>query len=311
MKRIINKNSGMNKIKFLFCILTAAVVLTSCLDDKKYLDLTNTGTIIEFPLGQNGSLNVFSVLPGTPTTDTAIALNIASPQVLDRDVTVIVRPNVTAVTDYNTVHGTNFEFLPDSLYTVENYKVTIPAGYRIGRLKIKFNFPKFDLSGSYAVAFEIAEVSPAGITISGNYNTFLWTLGVRNKWDGVYSIRGYTLREGDADRTGLFGPLEVELRTAGPNSVDLYPGHVWGGPVGGGIAATITPRYTINNDNTLTLTSSGGPFPAGITNSSNRGTSYPSRYVPATKTFFAEYTWSGGITNRLATDTLRFLRLRD
>lgn len=297
---MINKNSGMNKIKLLFCILVVSGVFTSCLDDKKFLDIANTGAIVEFPRGSADNLNVFSVLPGTPVTDTAIAINIASPQMLDRDVTVTLRQNVTVITDYNTVHGTAFETLPDTLYTVESYKVTIPKGFRIGRLKMRINFPKFDLSKSYAIAFQIAEVSPAGITISGNYNTFIWTLGVRNQWDGIYRVKG----TGTHPTAAFSGPFSYQncdaftLETSGPNSVDLKPGQPFSN------AGTLNifgvfPRFNIAANNIVTVS----PGPGNAVTFFTPAGGYPSRYVPATRTFYVQVGWTPAAP-RVFIDTL-------
>jgi hypothetical protein len=286
-----------------YVLLLAVMSTTGCLKDEKYMAIDETGAVVEFPVGGPGVVNnVLDVTPFLGTSlDTSIAINIASPQVLDRDVQVTVQLTPTIITDYNTNNGTTYTPLPLANYRIENYTVTIPKGYRIGRLPIRFALTQLDLSKSYAIAMQIVRVS-AGLTISGNFNKFLWSLSVKNQYDGYYQTKGAafhpTYSNYTWDSQGVFACGDgFSLVTSGANSVDLIPGQPLFTAGSLTYFSAVLPRFTVNTTtNKVSITSTN-------TTVFVQYPTYDSRYDPATKTFYVKYGWSG---DRVATDTFTY-----
>lgn len=248
---------------------------------------------------------------------------------LNTELHVQLREDPSAIEVFNSVHGTAFIPLPGEYYaanssnpkTGTDFTVTFNAGEFSKFLKIDFlNVNGWDLSQSYAMAFTIVGADDgAQVTqdvqldtanhISSYNRTVVVEIGPRNQWDGIYRLKGYILRAGDASATGTVGPKEIGLVTTGSYSVRYDRTHGWANQSTIGIAASVSnPTYTVDpGTNLVTVTSDGGDFPAGIMNAPG----YTSKYDPATKTFYAYGTWSAaGVTSRLMADTLVYLRPR-
>lgn len=295
----------MHKLKFPLLMLAISVSLLSCLKDKAFMDVSNTQALIEFTalggVGGNNAATVaaplsFSLVPPLTIIDTVITVNIASPQVLNQNVAVTIAVDTTLVGLSDTANGNNYEVLPDSLYSVPNLQITIPAGYRIGKIPIKLKLTNYDfINHKYAIGFRITDAK--GLIISSNANSFLLSLDVRNKYDGIYTMKGYTLRAGDATKTGNFNPMDMPLITAGASSVQFGATQVWADNTG------VAPSV---GQVTLTVTEAGTLYPVTISSAggSSNDPGYTSVYNPAKKTFYISYTWGAGPTARLATDTL-------
>lgn len=164
-----------NYSKYLKIIFASIMLISmsSCLKKDGIPDLSSVAPVIEFPLGGPGLvLNRWSNLPKTKT-DTAVALNIASPDPLNQDATIKVKVDASVVDAYNVSKGTTYVAIPASAYTIESTDIVIKAGYRIGRVKIKLNFDQFDASKKYVLGLSISD-APSGMIISGNYGKYLW-----------------------------------------------------------------------------------------------------------------------------------------
>ena len=156
--------------------LLSAVILSSCLKDTPYMDVSNTAPIIEFGTSPaNGSYGPFTYNGDTtasPAIDTAVALVIASPQVLSKAVTVTIKVDTSQISAYNSANDSNYVALPASYYSIGSTTITIPAGYRVGRISVKLNFPQFPATHRYALPLSITD--GGGLLISGNASTFMW-----------------------------------------------------------------------------------------------------------------------------------------
>jgi len=307
-----------------------AIIASGCLKDEEYdngkiQSVRSAGTqkIIEIKLTAASVENVLSLALDESLNDTVIDLipvNLASVDPAPQDLHVTLAANPQIIADYNAAHtdttvtpsnpdpsGVVTHYQVAELYTIVNPGgiVTIPKGSHTGYLQIKFK-PSDFLGDTYAVGFTLNKIDESGYTLSGNMNNGMVVINIKNQYDGVYSRKGYALRAGDADLTGPIGPDEISLTTLSGNTVQWIENHQWGNG-GGQLAATIAyPIWTINNDNTVTVTSDGGPFPSGLMNFPG----YDSRYVPATRTFYVKATWGGGPGVREMTDTLVYLRPR-
>lgn len=286
----------MNKKFFIGSLIALTAFSSGCLKDDKYSEIDKTGAIVEFPIGGPGVVeNSYDVTDISKNLDTTIAINIASPQPLDRDVKITVRVTPTIVTEYNTVHGTTYTPLPANVYSIEDYTITIPKGYRIGRFKVKFLFPQFSLSETYAFALQI--VDAPGLTISGNYNKFLWVFNLRNQYDGLYTLRSRTVHPTNATLVGPVGPYTgIPLVTVSSNGVIWGVPHPWANGSNSQLPAGYEPTLTVLPNNSVNVTNPGVGA-ENIPGSNNR-------YVPATKTFYAAWRYMGGGGFREFYDTL-------
>src|SRR5438309_8608729 len=152
----------MHKIKFSLIILAVYICLSACLKDKAFMDVSGTQPVIEFANGTGGQsdLGNFGIDPTVDRLDTAIALNIASPQVLDYPVTVTLKVDPTMLTKYNGVSGnTQLAMLPDSAFKFTTTTVTIPAGHRIARIPLTLFPTKIDPTKSYGLPISIVSAT--------------------------------------------------------------------------------------------------------------------------------------------------------
>ena len=140
------------------------------------MDVSNTAPIIEFGISPaNGSNGPFKYKGDTALSvsiDTAVALVIASPQVLTKAVTVAVSVDPSQVSAYNMANGTSYSLLPANLYNIKDTVITIAAGYRVGRIPVTLNLTSFPAVHSYALPLTIS--NGGGLIISGNSGTFMW-----------------------------------------------------------------------------------------------------------------------------------------
>lgn len=233
---------------------------------------------------------------------------------LNRSMNIVVKNDPGLVTEYDPT----LTPLPDGAFTSDattpligtDYQVNMKPGQFAQTIKISItNILAQDLSKKYALGFTISAVDADG-KIAGLEHSIVVQLGLKNRWDGVYRLTGYILRNLppiDPTNSGWVGPKEISLATTGANSVRYTTSHGWANQATGGIAASVSnPTYTVNADNSLTITSDGGAFPAGLKEIAGMN----SRYDPATKTFYAYCTWSGGPTSRAMNDTLVYVRPR-
>lgn len=234
---------------------------------------------------------------------------------LNQPINITVKNDPGLVTPYDS----SLVPLPNDAFTVDaatplvgtDYQVTMKPGEFSRIIKISItNILALDISKNYALGFTISAVDANG-KIAQMEKSIVVQLGLKNKWDGVYRLTGYILRNVppiDATSTGWVGPKEISLATTGPNSVRYIESHGWANTATIGIAASVAnPTYTVASDNSIAITSDGGAFPAGLKEEPSLGNS---RYDPATKTFYAYATWSTGPANRAMMDTLVYLRPR-
>jgi len=263
-----------NKLKYIKAGMLSLIImlLVSCLKKDNLPDFTKVDPVIEFPLGGPGlkfnSLSAFS----TDIVDTAVAVYLASPDPLDHDVTVNIQADPSIVSDYNTANGTSYISAPSNYYQIENTQVTIRTGYRIGRVKIKIYFNRFDLTKNYMIGLKIADAP--GLLISGNFGKFIWAFNVRNPYEGNYRetgqiilYNGATVSSGVAatrtfDRT--IAATTINASTVQTNIADL--GNYMNLSVDAtSNAVTVSPAST----NSFTIVENNGPC----------------NYTPGTKTF--------------------------
>ena len=171
------------KLKYLIIpCLFAVVSFVACLKDTPYIDVSNSQPIIEFGLspanGQFGPFPFAGDTVGAPASDldTAVAVVVASPQVLNSMVTATIKVDTSQITAYNNANGSAFSVLPDSLFTLTT-AATVSPGFRVGRVAVTLNFSKFPLHHQYALPLAIVSASTnkgQNLVVSGNSATFMW-----------------------------------------------------------------------------------------------------------------------------------------
>ena len=230
---------------------------------------------------------------------------------LNKTLTVTVKEDPALISAFNNANGSDLVALPSSNYTVDpanprtgsDYTITFQPGEFAKSLKITIpNAAALDLSKRYAIGLTIVvAITGADGRVSFENRSTVVEIGLKNKWDGIYKLSGYTLRAGDAAKTGDFAPIEMALITTSPNSVSYGDLQIWADGTGVGIGIPQLSISEATTPNPVTVTSSGGatniPGPSNI-------------YTPATKTFSLDFTWGAGVGSRRATVTLEYLRPR-
>jgi hypothetical protein len=283
-----------NKMAGLGIVLLGMVALSSCLKSSKYyIDFSQGGGSVDLPLAASTSNGVtaFSYPPTVTTVTLPIMVNVASPGTPSKATNITLALDTAGLSAYNANNGTAYVPMPDSVFQLSSYNVTVPAGKRIDSVMVTIQLNKLDLTQPYVLPVTIASAS---LPIE-QWNHLFYYVSVKNQYDGIYNMTGYTLRAGDNARTGNFSPVQMALITSGSNSVTFGSLQVWADGSGVGIG---NPTLTVDNSNKVTITS-----PAGAKNDPG----YTSYYDPSTQTFYISFTWGAGPAFRLATDTLTYL----
>jgi hypothetical protein len=294
----MKKNSrAINKLRIMASLSILCIIfsLSSCLKNGKYYtDFASGGASVDLPLAATNANNpvTFAFDATVTSTDIPFYINLASPKVLGTAVTATFALDSAYLDTYNTNNGTNYQLMPDTVYTIVNgWNRTIPAGKRLDSMYVHFDFTKLDLTQVYILPVTIQSAS---VPIE-QWNHLMISPSVKNQYDGNYSITGYTLRAGDPVRTGEIPAGTMGLATSGPASVVFVSLQPWADGSGVGIG---NPNLAINVADSVTITSPGGAM---------NYSGYSPYYDPATKTFYISYTWGAGVASRLATDTLTYL----
>ena len=159
------------------CLLPLALLillLSSCLKDNPAVDFSTVGVIIEILPPNGGGLENFNAaalqFPATDQADSAdIDLNVASPKPLSKAVTVTLAVDDALRTSYNTDNNTNYEAMPDSVYSFPVKSGTIPAGQRLDTVRVLFYPSKINPAKNYMLPVSIKDAG--GQTISGNFGS--------------------------------------------------------------------------------------------------------------------------------------------
>jgi hypothetical protein len=160
--------------------------------------------------------------------------------------------------------------IPSANYSIPA-TVTIPAGAWSVNVPITITGANtFNPSNSYGLAFTIASVSPASYGIAANMKTMVYTFAIKNKYDGLYRLKGVHNR---TPYTFPYNVADMELRTKTANSVEFW--WRWAGDVGHPIGTgpgqfswygnTVAPVIVFNTTTDLVtdvynqMQSAGGP----------------------------------------------------
>ena len=215
-------------IKIAAVSLAGMATLSSCLkDNAHYVNFAGSKPLVELPaataIGSAGGLfepASFSIA-ATPTPFNVL-VNLAAPKPLSTALTVKFIVDESALTAYNhslgldTGGNTPYVLLPPADYS-STLSATIPANQNEANLVININTSLIDPSQPYALPITISD--GGGQQIS-NYKTIIYSILVKNKYDGKYTVTGTLTDATTATITGAY-PNNVELITQGASS-DAY-----------------------------------------------------------------------------------------
>lgn len=215
--------------------------------------------------------------------------------------------------------------LPAGSYSVASTTLSIPSGRKVSdAIKISItNSSLLDPTVTYGIGFSIASVD-GGYKIAANQKNVVLAFNIKNQYDGKYRLKTQFYHPTAAPTYPLLVTDQIELITAGPNSVKmncLIPGlvgyyHPWSTGTSISAFASQEPVYTVNTTTNAVTVQNG--FVGAVTfyemgkGFNNLG--YNHRYDPATKTIYANfgYNLSAGqafnaAASRMWIDTLIYL----
>jgi hypothetical protein len=241
-----------------------------------------------------------------------IALDLTEVRLSPRTVTnhatkIKVVINSAIVAEYNTVNGTNYTPAPATAFslTPSEYVVTPEQRKTMVRATLR---PAAFLDGQYAVGLSIAEMSDGEISaIARNVIVFI---SIRNDYDGIYSLRGYSNIPGTAYVGNFTVPCdeELEVATSSAESVYLNPGQPVYDNGSFTYISNLLPDFTVDKPTgkiTAVTSRAGGiglifPYDAA----------YNSRYDAATKRIYVKYGVAPLGSGRYIIDTLTYCKPR-
>lgn len=279
MKRYLNKICGF------IAIGSGILFLSSCLKNNQYyVDFSKYKPSIELPLA---AVNVN--LPFAQAIDVSdqpieypVVINVASVDPLNQAVTATLSVDKSYLDQYNAgqdaatkqkqtaylaadpSHTVNdagypddyepYELLPDSLYAVDNWNLTVPAGQRQARMTFKITTAKMDLNAKYILPVTVTQSS---INIS-SWNHLMIYLTPKNKYDGKYTVTGKFVDYTNSAFTDKY-PMSVSLVTQGANSDAYFDNDLNGGTfgylfstgTGGSYYGNWAPVFIFDNNNNV------------------------------------------------------------
>ncbi|MGN6211527.1 DUF1735 domain-containing protein [Parafilimonas sp.] len=186
-------------------LLLTSMMFTSCLkDDSLTLDTGLSDNVTEF--GNTGSIATnpsgaaaprFAIdLGSLQTGDTAsfkVNVNYAGDEMAPQDITVTVDIDESLLATYNAEHsvdGANYVAPPMSLFKT-SFPITlvIPKGKQMAQATIEAQLSNdYDFNAAYALPLKITSTSVG--EVSGNFGSALYSITVRNIYDGEFTVDG-------------------------------------------------------------------------------------------------------------------------
>jgi hypothetical protein len=296
------------KLKILLFII-GALALNSCKQDNVFGNITpNTERpIIEF--SDPHGFKSIAVDYGTSYVDldiTDIRFMIRTYVTQNATAKIIIDPGV--VYDYNDNNGTSYNVVAATLYSLVDNEFTLSANERSKPVRLHIK-PSDIANGQNAIGISIAEVQ--GGEVSRIAGSLVIAVSVKNKYDGIYHLKGFYTR---TDMAAYNNPFETEVQmiTTGPNSVAMFwtDGGDYYQPFSNNGTLTafsnVAPEVFFNSSdavsglNNITGDPTAGPFMT-VSAGSN------SRFVPgATPVIYLKYYYNTIPTNRIFADTLTY-----
>ena len=291
----------MKNIKNLFLGLFI-ISLSSCLkaddmniDAVKYktnvIEIANTGDNLT-NTGVPGFYSDIGVVAAGASKTININIHYTGPGNAPNDITVTLSSDAATLAKYNTENGVTKVVPPGTVVTFPT-SVVIKKGTNLTTVEGKITVSSdFNFSAAYGIPVKISKVSE-GI-VSGNFGNAVYSFGVRNKFDGNYTVTGTMVDYANAGLTGRY-PMSAGLVTSGANTVRLYDNAI-GGIYHSILSGASTSYYgsfgvefTIDASNKVTSVINVYGQPAGNGRSAEIDPSGANSWDPATKTLKVKY----------------------
>lgn len=291
----------MKNIKNLFLGLLI-ISLSSCLksgdmniDVEKYktnvIEIANTGDNLTVT-GVPGFYSDLGVIAAGASKSFNINIHYTGPGNAPADITVTLSSDAATLAAYNTQNGVAKVVPPGTVVSFPT-SVVIKKGTNLTTVEAKITVtPDFNFNAAYGLPIKISKVSE-GI-VSGNYGNAVYSFGVRNKFDGAYTVTGTMVDAANSNLTGRY-PMSVGLVTSGANTVRMYDnaiGGIYHSISNGGSASyygSFGLEFNIDASNKVTTVVNVYGQPSGNGRSAEIDPSGANTWDPATKTLKVKY----------------------
>lgn len=178
-----------SRVILFLTVLVSGLFTGSCVKtNPNYTNFSDVHPIAEFYLGGPAINTAYIASQSTPT-DYTIDVNLASPNPASQPITVTLAIDTADFNRMNDSVGDIYTLLPDSVYTVPSWKVTIAKGQHLASLHIEVQSSMLNNTNLFILPLKITDAS--GITISGNFGNGYWLVAEGNAWVGLYHSTGY------------------------------------------------------------------------------------------------------------------------
>lgn len=259
-------------------------------------------TIVKFNEGPRANFFYAPFPTSTQTETITFSRDVNSTAALNKPVEVVLLEDPTLVpAGYTELPVANFTYTVDPGVIITSGKITairFAAGEVTKKIKITLIGSAWtNVSTKYAKAYKVTDAGGNGNIASAVNGGMIVTFGIKNQWDGVYSVESGTVsrytggvKNNDALEGDLFGNPDVILATSGANSLVIPVGTTgalaWAASYGAYVAGIDGTTVTIDPaTNLVTMSSTGN---ASLTNWAG----HDNLYDPATKTFKLAFYWN-------------------
>jgi len=243
-------------------ILLLSFGLTSCLKDESLTldtsksnnvtEFANTGTPANLPSGKAAvrfGIDLGSLKSGD-TTSFNINVDYAGHDMAPQDISVIVDIDQSLLSAYNEEHAVdeaNYEMpLTGLIQSTFPITLTIPKGQQYAQAKVNVKLPSdYDFNAAYALPLKISSTSVG--EISGNFGTAIYSLNVRNIFDGRFTVTGTMVDLTNATFLPSY-PKTIDLVTTGAFTNAYWDKDLNGGTYGYAFDAAGSGSYFGNFD---------------------------------------------------------------
>ena len=217
-----------------------ALTFSSCLKDKTYVDVSKSGTNVNFPLGglYNFSSDAITETPDTDANGTivrAFSVNVASVNVPTTATTVTFTVDDAAtIAAYNAANpAVVYEAMPANAYKFTTTTLTVPSGQQYANTSVTFYKNLLDPSKSYMLPITISKTTN-GI-IASNLSTHYYHF-IGNDFAGSYEQTFERWNASDSTSAALNGnsyltPQPAIFNPVTPTEFTVYTGYDGGGAI--------------------------------------------------------------------------------
>ena len=289
-------------------LLFLLVAFSSCKREDVFggIDSNTDRVMAEFTDARTGTYITREFSSQTAVVDLT-ELRLEPRTVTDHETKVKVIVNPTVVSDYNAANGTAYVSPGASAFSLSTPEYVLSPGQR--KVMVKGTIlPSALLDAPYAIGLSIAEMSDGDISATARHVVVF--LSIKNDYDGIYSLKGYSEIPGSAFTGNFSLPCseDLEVATSSATSVYLSPSQPAYSSGSFAYITNLLPDFTFDKttNKVTAVTARAGslglifPYDAA----------YDSRYDPAAKTIYVKYGVAPVGSGRYIIDTLTICRPR-